>query len=135
MKARLDGKQFAALAALVVVAGFAGGVVSERFLHAGDATAQERPNTSTIYVGQGGLVFRSVDGRALARLGGDATGGFIEVYNSREQPAARLRPGSALDMPAPPERVLGPQPPQLRPEVQAVPAYTSRQTWPNDLGF
>lgn len=135
MRLGLNGKQFAVLAALVVVSGFAGGLVSERLLHTSDAAAQERPTTTTIFVGQSGLVFRGPDGRALARVGGDGSGGYLDLYNAKEQPAARLRPGSFTGVVEAPNEARAPQLPKPDVERHFNPAYTSQQTWPNDLGF
>jgi hypothetical protein len=96
--------QFVILAAIVAVSGFAGGVVSERVFAVKNARAQEAaheahehgsmtPMTS-INVGSAGLVFRGPNGRVIAKLSSEATGGVFELYNANEQPGARLSASS-----------------------------------------
>jgi hypothetical protein len=79
----------------VFVAGFAGaklGVVMPR-----EARAQNSPATSVILVPPGGLIFRGVaDGKPIARLSRDAHGGFLEFYDSNQQPALRV-PAAATE--------------------------------------
>ncbi|HEY8088702.1 MAG TPA: hypothetical protein VIF09_12675 [Polyangiaceae bacterium] len=66
---------------------FVGGVAYEHLGH--DAQAQAA-GVTTLYVPQGGLVFRSVDGAPLARISKDARGGVVEVYDERHEVATRL---------------------------------------------
>ena len=72
------------------LATFAAGAVSHRLLLR-DARAQASP-PSTIYVPWEGLVFRTPDGRAIARLSRDANGGVLELYDDRH--AARFGAGA-----------------------------------------
>jgi hypothetical protein len=85
--------QFAVLAAIVAVSGFGGGIVSGRLFAVNEAQAQGRLPTS-IDVGAGGLVFRGPNGRVIAKLSSDASGGVFELFNANEQPGARLRANS-----------------------------------------
>jgi hypothetical protein len=66
---------------------FVSGVAYEHLGH--DAQAQSA-SVSTLYVPQGGLVFRSVDGSPLARISKGARGGVVEVYDERHEVASRL---------------------------------------------
>jgi hypothetical protein len=83
------------LATLVTLSGFFGGALSGRVFAPREALAQGRPLTTTINVGQQGLLFRAADGRVIARLSSDPTqGGVFELYNASERPGARLRAGA-----------------------------------------
>lgn len=86
--------QFAILAAIVAVSGFGGGIVSGRIFQVGDARAQERSTTGSINVGRAGLVFRGPNGRIIAKLSSEASGGVFELFNANEQPGARMRAAS-----------------------------------------
>jgi hypothetical protein len=79
--------------AIALAASFVAGVIVARCGGVREARAQ--PAAASIIVPPQGLVFRSTDGRALARLASDADGGVFELYDAREQVAARLRVGSA----------------------------------------
>ena len=109
--------QFAVLAAIVAVSGFGGGLVSGRLFAVPDAQAQGRSTTS-INVGAGGLVFRDMNGRILAKLSSDGSGGVFELFNANEQAGARMRASSfgggfelpptartPLALPSPPDRL------------------------------
>jgi hypothetical protein len=107
------------LVSALVVSAFAGGALSSR-VFAGDARADARPTTATIYVPADGLVFRSPEGKTIARISSDASGGVLELYNEKEQPGARLRTGgvtgsadfgSSAAQPAPqqPQGPVGPR--------------------------
>jgi len=77
----------ALLWSLTVCAAFIGGVASEHFGR--EANAQSA-GISTIYVPPGGLVFRAMDGKPLARISQDAHGGALELYDDRREVATRL---------------------------------------------
>jgi hypothetical protein len=51
----------------------------------------------TVYVPTEGLVFRSTDGRAIARLGYDAHGGFFDLYEGPAHEAHRVDANSEYD--------------------------------------
>jgi hypothetical protein len=55
-----------------------------------DARAQSHSSVSTVFVPPDGLIFRSPDGRAIARLARDESGGVIELYDNDEQVTSRL---------------------------------------------
>lgn len=55
-----------------------------------DARAQSQSSVSTVLVPPGGLVFRSPEGRTIARLSRDESGGVIELYDNDEQVVSRL---------------------------------------------
>lgn len=60
-----------------------------------DAHAQGLSSVSTVYVPPDGIVFRTLDGRMLARISRDATGGgAFEVYDSEELVTSRLAAGA-----------------------------------------
>jgi hypothetical protein len=89
---------------------FAAGIGAAKLV--GEARADARPSTATIYVPPEGLVFRGADGRSIARLSSDASGGVFELYNAQEQPAAKLRASTftgTIDLAAP--RTQKEQPP------------------------
>jgi hypothetical protein len=80
------------LAIFAILATFAGGLASSRWVE-GEASARQ-PQATTLYVPADGLIFRALDGRMVARLSYDAHGGIFEVYDDHERPTAALRPGS-----------------------------------------
>lgn len=55
-----------------------------------DARAQPQSSVSTVFVPSEGIVFRSLDGRPIARLSREASGGVIELYDENEQVTTRL---------------------------------------------
>ncbi|MGO8994989.1 MAG: hypothetical protein ACLQVI_16870 [Polyangiaceae bacterium] len=122
--------QFSVLAAIVAVSGFGGGLVSGHVFRVPEAQAQERAAMSSINVSAGGLVFRAPNGRVIAKLSSDASGGVFEVFNADERPGARMRAasfGGGFDvLPMPREPVTMP-PPNPYPPQAAVAA--------GDLGF
>jgi hypothetical protein len=63
-----------------LVAGFAGGFAVHP-MFAREARADSRASTPTIYVPADGLVFRSPDGKPIARVSRDAHGGTFELYD------------------------------------------------------
>jgi hypothetical protein len=84
-------QSFSRRSALVVVlsfAAFAAGVLSATLMLPREAHAQSL--SSTLQVPEEGLTFRSVDGRAIARLSYDAHGGVFEVLGDRGEPVASL---------------------------------------------
>jgi hypothetical protein len=78
---------------VAILAALAGGVVSHH-LWPRAAHADVTSSTSAIYVPWEGLVFRTPDGKAIARLSRDAHGGLLELYNDRQEEAARLSGGA-----------------------------------------
>jgi hypothetical protein len=64
---------------LTLAAAFAAGVAFDAAFHR-EAHAQSLA-TSTIYVPEGGLVFRAPDGTPIARLSRDAHGGTFELFD------------------------------------------------------
>ena len=82
---------------VTIVAAFAAGAVFQH-LSAREAHAQTTSSLSTIYVPSDGLVFRTLDGKPIARLSRDAHGGFFELYDDRHEGAARFSSG-ALGVP------------------------------------
>jgi hypothetical protein len=74
------------LAVPVAVVAFVAGLCAS-----GTSHAQSNPLSSTIYVPADGLVFRTFDGRVIAKLSHDARGGALEVFDEHEHPFATLR--------------------------------------------
>jgi hypothetical protein len=70
---------------VALVAFFAGAGAS------GISQAQSNPLASTIYVPADGLVFRTFDGRVIAKLSHDARGGALEVFDDHERLFATFR--------------------------------------------
>ena|ERR1700730_14366102 len=77
--------------AIAGVVTFAAGALSQR-LWLRDARAQATSAASTIFVPWEGLVFRTPDGRAIARLSRDANGGVLELYDDHH--SARFGAGA-----------------------------------------
>ncbi len=76
------------VAVLALAAAFAAGAISQRF---GTREAHAQAGVpATITVPPEGLVFRSPDGRPLARLSRDARGGVFELYDDRQEISARI---------------------------------------------
>lgn len=82
---------------ITVAAAFAAGALSHH-LWPHDAHAQGGPTTSSVLVPWEGLVFRTPDGAAIARISRDAHGGLFELYGDRQDGVARF---SSLPMAAP----------------------------------
>jgi hypothetical protein len=82
-------RSMASVFVLAVVSALAGGLVGAH-LWPRHASADAIGSTSTIYVPADGLVFRSLDGSPIARLGRDPHGGFLELYDDRRASAARF---------------------------------------------
>src|SRR5258708_6128492 len=74
---------------VATMAAFAAGAASHH-LWPRDAHAQAGGSASTIYLPAEGLVFRTLDGKAIARLSRDPSGGVFELYDDYQEPAARL---------------------------------------------
>ncbi len=55
-----------------------------------DARAQPPPVESTIYVPPRGLVFRTLDGKAVARLSYGPDGAVLELFDAGERTGGRL---------------------------------------------
>lgn len=84
-------------ARLIVLAGFSGatGAALAHWAWPRDARAQQPlSSVSTVYVPSAGLVFRTLDGRPIARLSREATGGVIELYDDEEQVTSRIAAGT-----------------------------------------
>jgi hypothetical protein len=82
------------IVALIVSSAVAVGFASSGMLERA-AVAQRASSGSTIYIPPDGLTFRTFDGRAVARLSYDDSGGVLELYDEHEKPGARVR-GSRL---------------------------------------
>jgi hypothetical protein len=125
----LRPSQLLFLATLVTLSGLLGGALSGRVFAPREALAQGRPLTTTINVGQQGLLFRGPDGRVIARLSSDPTqGGVFELFNANEQPGARLR-ASALTGTLDVFPSSAPVAPPSLPSVSPSPAIS------RDMGF
>lgn len=86
---RLIGRgQYALIAALTMAAAFAG-VVAGRAFGAGGRNAQS-PAGNEITVPPGGLLFKSHDGKLVAKMDTDEGGGFFVIYNSSQQPIVTI---------------------------------------------
>ncbi len=78
-----------------------------------DAHAQPSPAVAaTFYVPADGLMFKTLDGRPIARLSRDPSGGVFELYDDRGQIAQRVAAGGAMStsLSAPPVKELHPNP-------------------------
>lgn len=78
----------ALLWSLSVCAAFVGGIAYE---HSGREAQAQSAGISTLYVPAGGLVFRSVDGKPLARISEDSHGGALELYDDRREVSLRMQ--------------------------------------------
>jgi hypothetical protein len=76
---------------VTVCLAFVGGVAFEHF---GREAKAQSGGVSTIYVPLGGLVFRGMDGKPLARISEDSHGGALELYDDRREVSARLQGGA-----------------------------------------
>jgi len=87
--------------ALPIGIGFAflAGVVSHH-LWPRDAHAQAMLSVSTIYVPPDGLVFRSLDGKPIAKLSRTGRGALFELYDDAQETSARSSHG-AIGTPRP----------------------------------
>ena len=78
----------ALVAVLALAAAFAAGALSQ---HLGSREAHAQSGTpAAITVPADGLVFRSPDGRPIARLSRDMRGGVFELYDDRQEVVTRL---------------------------------------------
>jgi hypothetical protein len=59
-----------------------------------DAHAQAISSLATIYVPSDGLVFRTFDGKPIARLSHDGHGGVLELYDDRQEGILRFSSGA-----------------------------------------
>jgi hypothetical protein len=76
-------RRFAWAGALVLA--YAAGVASKRFwVPDAHAQASTTPVVATMYIPSGGLVFRTPDGRPVARLSRDAHGGLFELFDEHD---------------------------------------------------
>jgi hypothetical protein len=90
------------LVPLAIAAAFACGLLASRVLEK-DARAQRAAMSSAVFVPADGVAFRTLDGRVIARLAYDAKGGYFELYDEHERPAASMRGnGIAVARAAPP---------------------------------
>jgi hypothetical protein len=78
----------ALLWSLTVCVAFVGGVAFEHF---GREAKAQSAGISTLYVPAGGLVFRSMDGKPLARISEDSHGGALELFDDRREVSARFQ--------------------------------------------
>jgi hypothetical protein len=127
----ISPKQFVALASLVTVAGFLGGAASNQIFGEREVRAEDRSAVSTMYVPSHGLVFRGHDGRMIARLSSDASGGVFELFDANEQPGARIHStpgGRSVDL-TPPSQ------PQSVNHNTPFAGPTPLGATPRDLGF
>ncbi len=76
-------------AALAVVAGVAGGMISHR-LDTSRTQAQNNQFAREVVLPDGGLFFKSKEGKLVAKLDADQSGGFLILYNSSERPAVYM---------------------------------------------
>jgi hypothetical protein len=72
---------------LVIAAAFVAGIGVDH-IALREAHAQSL-STATIYVPPGGLVFRTPDGSAIARLSRDAHGGIFELFDDQQAVSVR----------------------------------------------
>jgi hypothetical protein len=78
----------ALLWSLTVCTAFVGGIAFE---HSGREANAQSAGISNIYIPPGGLVFRAMDGKPLARISQDSHGGALELYDDRREVATRLQ--------------------------------------------
>jgi hypothetical protein len=78
----------------VALAAALGGAVVSHAVWTRDAQAQGASSISTIYVPADGVVFRSFDGRPIARLSRDVHGGLLEVYDDHDEATVRVSSGT-----------------------------------------
>jgi hypothetical protein len=78
----------------VALAAALGGAVVSHAVWTRDAHAQGTTSITTIYVPADGLVFRSLDGRPIARLSRDVHGGMLEVYDDHDEATVRVSSGT-----------------------------------------
>jgi hypothetical protein len=78
----------------VALAAALGGALVSHTFWAREAQAQGASSISTIYVPADGVVFRSFDGRPIARLSRDAHGGLLEVYDDHDEATVRVSSGT-----------------------------------------
>ena len=98
---------------VIVVAGFSAaiGAALGHWAWPRDARAEPASSGSTVYVPSGGLVFRTLDGRPIVRLSGEAAGGVIELYDDEEQVTSRITANaSTIPRARPADCACGPTP-------------------------
>ena len=71
-----------------------GGALVSHAVWTREAQAQSATSISTIYVPADGVVFRSFDGRPIARLSRDVHGGLLEVYDDHDEATVRVSSGT-----------------------------------------
>lgn len=72
-----------------MVAGILGGVIVSAFSRQPTAP-QDLRNTREIVLPEGGLLFKSREGKLVAKLGADEGGGFLMIYNTSEKPVITM---------------------------------------------
>lgn len=83
----IGGGQFGLIAVLTIGAALAG-VVAGRAL--GASSSSQQPSGNEIALPAGGLVFRSKDGKVVAKMDADEGGGFLTIYNAAEKPVITM---------------------------------------------
>jgi hypothetical protein len=69
---------------------FVGGIAFE---HSGREAQAQSPGVSTLFVPAGGLVFRTLDGKPIARISETGKGGNFELFDSHQDVGLHLQPG------------------------------------------
>ena len=78
----------------VALASALGGALVSHAVWTREAQAQGTTTISTIYVPVDGVIFRSFDGRPIARLSRDVHGGLLEVYDDHDEATVRVSSGT-----------------------------------------
>lgn len=77
-------KLYGGLLVITLVAGILGGVIVSAFSRQ-HPESQDRPNPE-ILLPEGGLLFKSKEGKLVAKLDADDGGGLLIIYNASEKP-------------------------------------------------
>jgi hypothetical protein len=91
----------------IALAAAIGGAAVSHVFSGRSAHAQPQASIATIYAPPDGIIFRSLDGRPIARLARDVHGGILELYDEHDEVATRLS---------------GDEPRIVRPSAPAAPA-------------
>lgn len=83
----IGGRQYALIAVLTIGAAVVG-VVAGRAM--GASSSLQQPSGNEIAIPAGGLVFRSKEGKVVAKMDTDEGGGFLIIYNSAEKPVITM---------------------------------------------
>ena len=87
---QIGAVQYALIAVLTIVAALAG-VIAGRALGASSSSQVSTVATGNeIAIPAGGLVFRSKEGKVIAKIDADEAGGFLLIYNSAEKPVITM---------------------------------------------